>query len=63
MSQSPQTGQVYFNHVKWVFPAQEPLKSQSPQTGQVYFNCCNERYEKSGGGSLNPLKRVKFISI
>ncbi len=39
-------------------------KSQSPQTGQVYFN---EEVLASSGFSrlegLNPLKRVKFISI
>jgi len=88
-SQSPQTGQVYFNgyhgsgndtvlclnplkRVKFIsiyrrqiFYVSDSLwKSQSPQTGQVYFNystssCCS-------GNSwicLNPLKRVKFISI
>ena len=41
------------------------LLSQSPQTGQVYFNgdpyliVWIDRWEDS----LNPLKRVKFISI
>ena len=40
------------------------FKSQSPQTGQVYFNCL---YGNQCLGNwtfcLNPLKRVKFISI
>jgi len=36
-SQSPQTGQVYFNRMneKRYYRSNE---SQSPQTGQVYFN-------------------------
>ena len=38
--------------------------SQSPQTGQVYFNrCILRRRDQVLGKSLNPLKRVKFISI
>ncbi len=40
------------------------LVSQSPQTGQVYFNAdiqeIDSLLQKTG---LNPLKRVKFISI
>jgi len=91
LSQSPQTGQVYFNNKKkknwkrkWKLRL-NPLKrvkfisivhtsysyrefyedeSQSPQTGQVYFN--PTRFPKSppkNPDCLNPLKRVKFISI
>ena len=40
-SQSPQTGQVYFNGVSWTgttVPVRSSGRSQSPQTGQVYFN-------------------------
>ena len=40
------------------------LVSQSPQTGRVYFNAdiqeIDSLLQKTG---LNPLKRVKFISI
>jgi len=38
-SQSPQTGQVYFNKMP-IIPSQIGAggQSQSPQTGQVYFN-------------------------
>ena len=90
LSQSPQTGQVYFNcrnTARW--NTQRKMLSQSPQTGQVYFNrelIVPELEEKqlvsipSNGSSLfqqdfakvnsydiakglNPLKRVKFISI
>ncbi len=92
LSQSPQTGQVYFNPSLllrlWRFfdlYGLNPLKrvkfismllmflvsmgiisglSQSPQTGQVYFNSipifATTCLPRSG---LNPLKRVKFISI
>jgi len=38
MSQSPQTGQVYFNNSEMRAITIEEAKSQSPQTGQVYFN-------------------------
>jgi len=38
MSQSPQTGQVYFNGFSLKSIMQKADKSQSPQTGQVYFN-------------------------
>ena len=40
-------------------------KSQSPQTGQVYFNIGkgSSKISAKGSPSLNPLKRVKFISI
>ena len=115
LSQSPQTGQVYFNFWRslvlldlksvsipsngsslfqlkeWCknFPISE--RSQSPQTGQVYFNprnfwrslvlldlkvsipsngsslfqlCATIRlYRTTSRKGLNPLKRVKFISI
>ena len=39
-SQSPQTGQVYFNTIWFVSVLETKLRarSQSPQTGQVYFN-------------------------
>jgi len=38
-SQSPQTGQVYFNLLVKVFATEDRKEeSQSPQTGQVYFN-------------------------
>ena len=36
-SQSPQTGQVYFNKME-KDKQKTPGGSQSPQTGQVYFN-------------------------
>jgi len=40
------------------------LPSQSPQTGQVYFNETAHLHARRGAVySLNPLKRVKFISI
>jgi len=66
LSQSPQTGQVYFNADRI---AQKsglvPMKSQSPQTGQVYFNILQgfSQVNQEVYDSLNPLKRVKFISI
>ena len=41
-SQSPQTGQVYFNCLVWEIEPLEPLPSQSPQTGQVYFNTATQ---------------------
>ncbi len=90
MSQSPQTGQVYFNPIIWADEYSGVLQSQSPQTGQVYFNniysffLCSLYFFSvsipSNGSSLfqlekvenwdiyetfglNPLKRVKFISI
>ncbi len=37
--------------------------SQSPQTGQVYFNGLISPDKVVNVKSLNPLKRVKFISI
>ncbi len=37
--------------------------SQSPQTGQVYFNLGFDYGVIPIDKSLNPLKRVKFISI
>ncbi len=37
--------------------------SQSPQTGQVYFNELIHNSFFSMCQRLNPLKRVKFISI
>ena len=37
-SQSPQTGQVYFNLVYCSESLNPEIVSQSPQTGQVYFN-------------------------
>jgi|GEM_PF-3154795 len=37
-SQSPQTGQVYFNLVNKHNLLVGTVSSQSPQTGQVYFN-------------------------
>ena len=64
-SQSPQTGQVYFNGKPYfAMLTNEKGESQSPQTGQVYFN----KFLIGGTNgknkqSLNPLKRVKFISI
>jgi len=47
MSQSPQTGQVYFNQ-KEIQMKEEVIKekSQSPQTGQVYFNGIDTVYLK-----------------
>ena len=63
-SQSPQTGQVYFNGKPYfAMLTNEKGESQSPQTGQVYFN----KFLIGGTNgknkqSLNPLKRVKFIS-
>jgi len=90
-SQSPQTGQVYFNkdgnsvisaemkplglnplkRVKFISIKKVSLttlsstsiKSQSPQTGQVYFNIIEGVWERKAIACLNPLKRVKFISI
>ncbi len=89
-SQSPQTGQVYFNTVYTVwkrFAAKVSIpsngsslfqyylnrdqayrknagRSQSPQTGQVYFNQKLPSPRKQINQiRLNPLKRVKFISI
>ena len=52
-----------FKHSEW--PPDFPEQSQSPQTGQVYFNIA---WRLRGGckearNCLNPLKRVKFISI
>ena len=39
-------------------------KSQSPQTGQVYFNASEKKIAGIAvWDCLNPLKRVKFISI
>jgi len=40
-------------------------ESQSPQTGQVYFNAGYRINDELNWKvpSLNPLKRVKFISI
>jgi len=37
-SQSPQTGQVYFNIIPCTKTSRKTFLSQSPQTGQVYFN-------------------------
>ena len=38
-SQSPQTGQVYFNFLSTIsYDSRKSNASQSPQTGQVYFN-------------------------
>ncbi len=63
-SQSPQTGQVYFNSGRF-YTGRGCCKSQSPQTGQVYFNRSQTLawYNTIRRKSLNPLKRVKFISI
>ncbi len=114
LSQSPQTGQVYFNGTAQLsnegwYLCLNPLKrvkfisiisikmnllvlilvsipsngsslfqlknkksgrhnyicalSQSPQTGQVYFNRVFATESSEEKPSLNPLKRVKFISI
>jgi len=38
VSQSPQTGQVYFNFPSFTCGFGTSQESQSPQTGQVYFN-------------------------
>ncbi len=65
LSQSPQTGQVYFNY-SWDVERQisEAALSQSPQTGQVYFNKMRpDEFKELLSQCLNPLKRVKFISI
>jgi len=90
-SQSPQTGQVYFNKKVSFSPEDEKeinvsipsngsslfqlaldeaglpnnwVMSQSPQTGQVYFNLViATAILRIAQSSLNPLKRVKFISI
>ena len=65
-SQSPQTGQVYFNFkgVPDGFPL-DFLKSQSPQTGQVYFNKSNviQVKHESKINSHNRAKRGKLISL
>ncbi len=63
-SQSPQTGQVYFNSGRF-YTGRGCCKSQSPQTGQVYFNwlVSADPDIPSYCLSLNPLKRVKFISM
>ena len=63
-SQSPQTGQVYFNSGRF-YTGRGCCKSQSPQTGQVYFKRSQTLawYNTIRRKSLNPLKRVKFISI
>jgi len=63
MSQSPQTGQVYFNDVVETLESIRSHKSQSPQTGQVYFNGIEYEFDMLMEISHNPLKRVKFISI
>ena len=63
-SQSPQTGQVYFNIDVDAMHASGIKLSQSPQTGQVYFNCVRWTWRLCmPKDCLNPLKRVKFISI
>ena len=89
LSQSPKTGQVYFNI--WLPKSMENsllgvsipsngsslfqwiwlhwvgfrllILSQSPQTGQVYFNKSRDLDRPVDVESLNPLKRVKFISM
>jgi len=56
-SQSPQTGQVYFNTLKIKKTDEnKEVKSQSPQTGQVYFNDLRDKYKiyKALGGSQSP---------
>jgi len=65
LSQSPQTGQVYFNTKNPSQSFRNMLsRSQSPQTGQVYFNPIVSDFGNAlWVFRLNPLKRVKFISI
>jgi len=63
-SQSPQTGQVYFKKMAVIRAYRTSFWSQSPQTGQVYFNnSLHKNIKKDISHGLNPLKRVKFISI
>ena len=47
MSQSPQTGQVYFNYEYYGDTHSDCDLSQSPQTGQVYFNSSGNAYRVS----------------
>ncbi len=64
MSQSPQTGQVYFNIMScYKNRSLVAFRSQSPQTGQVYFNNWSRDKCFRNYIGLNPLKRVKFISM
>ena len=47
-SQSPQTGQVYFNqYLEEMVYMLDEIQSQSPQTGQVYFNRIAKQLDNS----------------
>jgi len=66
MSQSPQTGQVYFN--KNTLDHNKKIRKyfvSIPSNGSSLFQWSNWRRDSQSkrGTSLNPLKRVKFISI
>ncbi len=64
MSQSPQTGQVYFNGEVLATASSLYYMVSIPSNGQVYFNLRSRDLRKPVDvNCLNPLKRVKFISI
>ena len=61
-SQSPQTGQVYFN--EGLILVDEVTEHVSiPSNGSSLFQCYRWDLTLSPENCLNPLKRVKFISI
>ena len=63
-SQSPQTGQVYFNAVRTYFNSYRPGRCVSiPSNGSSLFQLDSNSKNPQQSFSLNPLKRVKFISI
>jgi len=59
----PSNGSSLFQLEELITVSQNLNKSQSPQTGQVYFNSILSKIGMKHWISLNPLKRVKFISI
>ena len=65
MSQSPQTGQVYFNIVVYGNKEHPSWKVTIPSNGSSLFQYGSIKTIPAGIGRKghNPLKRVKFISI
>ena len=63
-SQSPQTGQVYFNGHRDSFRVWKCPFVSIPSNGSSLFQCKEaSQIIREAGYSLNPLKRVKFISM
>ena len=62
-SQSPQTGQVYFNRNILCIAIRHGIQSHNPLKRVKFISIYNKSSKPKLPQSHNPLKRVKFISI